>query len=235
VARSSWAPARWRRVVRRGSLVVVAGAGAAALLAGCSSSQLAETSEIRSAVQGVSANSADGTIGLRDLSVQFRGESDRTYRKGDTVPLVARITSTGDAGDTLTSVTSPDARHVVLVKPGGSTSPSPSGSPSTSASASASVSPSPGGTSASLPGRATFRVRVPSMGLVELVPPTPGARPTDEYLALAGLTKRAAPLAPGDTVHVVFHFQHAGTIAVDVPLNVPSDASLERSKAPDAS
>lgn len=222
MARSSWAPARWRRVARRGSLVMVAGAGVAALLAGCSASQLAETSEIKSAVQGVNADSADGTIGLRDVSVQFRGETDRAYHEGDTVPLVARITSTGDTGDTLTSVTSPDARHVVLVRGDGA-----------SASASATATPSPGAP-ASAAGQTKFQIRIPSMGLVELVPPTPGARPTDEYLALDGLKQRAAPLVPGDTVHLVFRFQHAGTIAVDVPLNVPSDSSVERSEAPDA-
>lgn len=233
MARSSCAPTRWRRIVRRGSLVMAAGTGAVALLAGCGSSQLAQTSEIKPAIQGVDANSTDRTIALRNLLVLFRGDQHRSYAAGSTVPLEVRIASTGNQPDTLTSVTSPDAEHVVLVKAGASAaptgSPTATGSPTGTASPTGSASPSPTSTTTP-PGRTTFRVQVPSMGLVQLVPPGSGAQPTAEYLALAGLKPAAAPLTPGGTVHVVFHFLHAGNVPVDIPLNVPSGTAVQHGK-----
>ncbi|GAA4200466.1 hypothetical protein [Actinocatenispora rupis] len=209
--RPSSSPARLRRITRRGSLALLAGAGAVALLAGCGAGQISETAKIKPAVQGANATSADGTIALRDLTVAFRGDANRTYAKGENAPLVVRIANAGENNDTLTSVDTTDAQSVVYVN--NASSPSPSGSPK------GSPSPSPANQP---PGPDRFQIGVPTQGLVDLIPDQ------GQFLELFNVNH---PLNPGESVTLVFHFQKAGAVPIDVPVALP-DQVTERSAQP---
>ncbi len=214
---ASSASTRLRRVLRRSTLAVVAGAGAAALLAGCGAGQISETAKIKPAVQGANASSADGSIALRDLSIAFRGESARTYNADDNASLVVRIANAGDSADTLTSVSSDAADSVVYVDNNASSSPSSSASSKASGTPSASPSEQP-------PGKAQFQLTVPAKGFVPLLPDQ------GQYLQLV---KLKTGLQPGQSVALVFHFRRAGSISVNVPVASP-DSINGRSSAPAA-
>lgn len=203
-----------RRITRRGSLALLAGAGAAALLAGCGAGQISSTAKVKPAVQGANATSANGTIALRDLTVAYRGEANRSYARNENAPLVVRIANSGESGDTLTSVDTTAADSVVYVDNKASASPS--------ASASGTPSPAPANQP---PGPDRFRLDVAPQGFVPLIPDQ------GQYLTLYKLHDT---LAPGDTVHLVFHFEKAGTVEVDVPMAPPGQVT-ERSSAPVAS
>ncbi len=212
---ASSASTRLRRVLRRSALAVVAGAGAAALLAGCGAGQIAETAKIKPAVQGVNANSTDGTIALRDLSIAFRGDSNRTYNAGDNASLVVRIANSGDSSDTLTSVSTGAADSVVYIDNNTSSSPSPTSKASKTPSATPSEQP---------PGKSQFRLTVAAKRFMPLLPDQ------GQYLQLV---KLKAGLQPGQSVPMVFHFQKAGSISVNVPVASP-EAINGRSSAPAA-
>ncbi|HEY3504793.1 MAG TPA: hypothetical protein VGN37_18665 [Actinocatenispora sp.] len=204
-----------RRITRRGSLALLAGAGAAALLAGCGAGQISSTAKVKPAVQGANATSTNGTIALRDLTVAYRGEANRAYAKNENAPLVVRIANSGESGDTLTSVDTTAADSVVYVDN------KASASPTASASASASGTPSPAPANQP-PGPDRFRLDLAPQSFVPLIPDQ------GQYLTLY---KLHATLSPGDTVRLVFHFEKAGAVEVDVPMAPPGQVT-ERSSAP---
>ncbi|MGA8115480.1 MAG: hypothetical protein WCA46_17595 [Actinocatenispora sp.] len=220
---SSSASTRLGRVARRGSLALIAGAGAAALLTGCSSGQIAATAKTRPAVQGADARS--GAIALQNLTVVYRGQANRVYDSGEDARLVVRIINSGHSADTLTSVSTTAAHGVVYINRNApaspSTSASSSASPSTSSSASGSPSPD---ASAKAPsdGQTRFRLTVRPGQFAALVPDQ------GQYLQIDELKHK---LVPGQSVHLVFHFEHAGAIAVDVPMAPPSEVNA-RTTAP---
>lgn len=225
MSRSAARPNR-RNVTRaRAGLLagLVAGVGVIALT-GCSSGQLAQTSEVKPAVPGANANA--GPLALRNLTVLFKGGDDPTYQAGSDAPLVVRIANDGTGQDALTKVDSPDAGSVTLV--GGTGGAEPSGSPS--AAGTPSVAPTAGGTpsptaSAAAPaGAATFSVPLPARQLVQLLPDQ------GRYLML---TKLKHSVAPGTSVRVTFHFTTAGPVTVKIPVAPPEQVTA-RSSAPHA-
>ncbi|MEV0842882.1 hypothetical protein AB0I55_25490 [Actinocatenispora sera] len=211
---------RLRRFTRRGALALVAGVGAAAVLAGCGAGQISETAKIQPAVQGANAQSDSGTIALRDLTVLFRGDGDATYTAGQDAPLVTRIANSGADDDVLTSVSTNAAESVVFVdsSASASASPSDSASPSGTASPSGSASPTPNDQP---PGPDRFDLKVASQDLLTLLPDQ------GKYLELYKVRR---DLRPGQTVRLVFHFQKAGDIQIDVPM-APPEKVTERSPA----
>lgn|GEM_PF-6240886 len=217
VAPTSSRSPRLRRFARRGALALVAGAGAAALLAGCSAGQISETAKIKPAVQGANAESDSGTLALRDLTVLYRSDNP-TYSAGEDAPLVVRVANSGATNDALTSVRTDAARSVVYVDSTASASPSASGSASPSGSASASASEAPKNQP---PGTDRFHLTVASQEMLTLRPDQ------GKYLELYKLRR---DVRPGQTVRLVFHFQKAGDVQVDVPM-APPDQVTSRSPA----
>jgi copper(I)-binding protein len=206
VSRSDAQSTPSRRLTRRASIAVLAGAGAAALLAGCSSGQIAETAEVRPSVQGVNVDV--GSLALRDLTVQY--PDGRGYDKGSDAPLVVRIANNGGRADTLESVETDAAASVSFVgETTASASATPSGTPS--------GTPSATGAAA---GPVRLNVALPAGQLVVLV------RGTNDYLLVKDL-RRA--LAPGQSLRLVFTFEHAGSVTVDVPVGVPASITARPS------
>ncbi len=219
VSRSDAPSSLSRRLSRRASIAVLAGTGVAALLAGagCSAGQIAETAKVKPAVQGVNVDV--GPIALRDLSVYYPGSG--SYAAQDNAKLLVRIVNTGGQADTLTSVTTDAAGSVTLA--GGSASPSASasGTPSTTPSGTPSATPS---ASPSAVGSSKITVPLPPRQLVQLVP---GG--TRQYLVVNNLK---SALAPGQALRLVFTFATAGSVTVDVPMNMPNQVT-ERPSASD--
>lgn len=214
---------RLARALRRGSLVLAAGAGAA-VLAGCSAGQITATAQTKTAVQGADARS--GSIYLQNLTVVFRGEANRVYAAGENAPLVVRIVNSGHGADTLTSVSTSVADDVVFIDRKAATSVSPTpqgsasaGSPQPTGTASPAGAPSP----APQEGQRQFRLTVRPDQFTALLPDE------GQFLQVDGLHRE---LQPGQSVHLVFHFEHAGPIAVNVPMAVP-DQITTRTTAPE--
>lgn len=218
-----------RRLTRRATIAVLAGTGVAALLAGtgCSAGQIAETAKVRSAVPG--ANADLGDIALRNLTVLY--PDSHVYSAGDDARLVVRIVNTGGTADTLKGVSTDAADSVTIFSlkadagvsaspsgtpsgtPSGSPSGTPSGSPSAGPSASASVAPA-GSTDISVP--------LPPRQLVQLDP----NNKNDQVLIVNGLKH---DLRPGESLKVVFTFDKAGSITVNVPVGVPDQVTARPS------
>ncbi|MDA1362898.1 hypothetical protein O1R50_24995 [Glycomyces luteolus] len=87
--------------VRRAAAIAIAGAAATALSA-CGASVGAQTEVKQSAIAGVNIDSADGTIALRDLQVEF--ESAEGYAAGDDAALRLWIGNEGDEAVSLESI-----------------------------------------------------------------------------------------------------------------------------------
>jgi hypothetical protein len=186
---------------------------AAGLMSGCSAGQKTQTDTMVPAVPGVNADSADHTIGLRDVTVVHDGQG---YPKGGTAPLAVRIFNRDPVkGVTLVKVTSDQGMVVLVGGPAATSSaPAPSASatarPSGSASASPTASPSP-----TAVGSATISVPVPASTVAVLT------AEAGRYLAVTGL---AQPLLPGMSLKLSFTFDNGAAIDLDVPMSPPASA-----------
>ena len=154
----------------------------AGLLAGCSAGQITQTDSQVAAVPGISADSADGQIAIREGLVPYAGR----YEPGALVPLEFRIFNRSRQEVRLTGATS-GRGQVVLVgeAPGATAAPSPTAPSPTASSASPNASGSrrPNG-SASASAAATASATAPASP----TPPT-SARinvpiPAGEYVLL---------------------------------------------------
>ncbi|MGI5179614.1 hypothetical protein ACQEVZ_25110 [Dactylosporangium sp. CA-152071] len=223
-------PAARRRTVLGAALLASAALGVG-LLSGCSAGQITQTDTQVAAVPGVSANSTDGLIALRDGAVAYSNE----YKPGSVVPIEVRLFNNAKQSVKLTGVTSA-AGTVVLV--GGampaaaapaptSAAPSPSsaspsaprsGSGSPSAPASATKSPSVVAAPAPV-GTAKMAVEIPVGGFVAL------SQSTKTYLAVEKLSGDVL-MAGGALADVKFTFTYAdGTTTEltlgELPMTVP--------------
>ncbi|WP_205325931.1 hypothetical protein [Glycomyces sp. YM15] len=99
--------------VRRAAAIAIAGAAATALSA-CGASVGAQTEVKQSAIAGVNIDSADGTIALRDLQVEF--ESAEGYAAGDDAALRLWIGNEGTEEISLESIET-EAGTVTYVDP----------------------------------------------------------------------------------------------------------------------
>jgi hypothetical protein len=224
----------------RGATAFAASAAVAAglLLAGCGSGQDTQTERQRPPVSGVNINSADNTIMLRNLAIEYAGTDG--YESGASAPISLRIANVNESTVRLVSVTS-DAGTVVLAGPGAvpssaaasppaplppsaSPSGSASGSPSASRSGSASAAPSAPASPTAPPSPSgppvnqQINIEIPTRGLAIL------DRDSPPYLLITGLREE---LKPGQSVMMTFRFD-TGTeimeIETEVPMAVPLTA-----------
>jgi hypothetical protein len=211
-----------------GAALVASAALGVGLLSACSAGQVTQTDNQVAAVPGISAQSKDGLIALREGVVAY---SDG-YKAGSVVPIEVRLFNNSRQSVKLTGVTAGSAGSVVLV--GGSSaasapasatpsSASPSVSSSASRSASASASPSKSPTPSPTPavvGSSKIGVEIPVNGFVAL------SQGTKTYLAVEKLSGEELP-AGAALANVKFTFTYADgsttTIELpELPMTVPA-------------
>ncbi len=96
------------------------------LLSGCGAGQISETANKVPSIQGIDLQATAGKYGVRSVLVAYPGVEG--YRAGDNAVLNALFYNDTYEPVTVT-VTSPDAREVVITTVSAATSPSPTGSP----------------------------------------------------------------------------------------------------------
>jgi hypothetical protein len=213
-----------------GAALVASAALGVGLLSACSAGQVTQTDNQVAAVPGISAQSKDGLIALREGVVAY----SNGYKAGSVVPIEVRLFNNSRQSVKLTGVTAGSAGSVVLV--GGSSaasapasatpssaSPSVSSSASRSASASASASPSKSPTPSPTPavvGSSKIGVEIPVNGFVAL------SQGTKTYLAVEKLSGEELP-AGAALANVKFTFTYADgsttTIELpELPMTVPA-------------
>ncbi|MBQ1024404.1 hypothetical protein [Micromonospora sp. C95] len=215
-----------RRSIRgsRRAAVLLPGIAAAAglLLSGCGAGQISETANKVPSIQGVNLQAGDGRYAVRAAALAYPGVEG--YQAGDNALL--NVVLYNDSPDPVTvTVSSPDAREVVLSTVAAATSPSPTGSPSPttspapeqspegspapddSASPGNSPSPSPTGSPTSGPAR----IEIPPLSYVQLN--TEG----EQVLQLLGLNEN---LLAGQSVTLTFDFG-GETVTSPAPIAVP--------------
>ncbi|MEV4809266.1 hypothetical protein [Micromonospora avicenniae] len=210
---------------RRAALLLSGAAAATSLLlSGCGAGQVSETANKVPSVQGVNIETENGQLAVRGLLVDFPGVDG--YKAGENARLNAVIYNDSKQPVTVT-VTSQDAREVVLTGTGASASPTPSesvsesASPSGSASASPSDSTSPSGSaspsesaspSPSAPAGEPARFEIAPLSYIQL------NYQGDRMLELVGLNES---LRSGQNVFVTFDFGNGNTITGPAPIAVP--------------
>ncbi|MEV5692429.1 hypothetical protein [Micromonospora globbae] len=206
---------------RRAALLLSGVAAATSLLlSGCGAGQISETANKVPSVQGVNISTENGELAVRGLLVEFPGVEG--YKAGEDALLNAVIYNDSKNPVTVT-VTSQDARDVVVTSVGASASPSPSPSesPSGSPSATPTDSASPGGSasatpsdtaSPSAPAGEPARIEIAPLSYVQL------NQQSGRMLQLVGLNEA---LRSGQNVFVTFDFGNGNTITGPAPIAVP--------------
>ncbi|WP_219420026.1 copper chaperone PCu(A)C [Pseudonocardia nigra] len=200
---------RTERFRPTGAAAVIGAMIGAVALAGCSAGQVAQTSGQVDAVAGASAES--GQILLRNTRIEFAGEVEgaAVHPRGGDAPLQMRIVNTGGTADRLVSVSSPVASSVEVTGvdevQGGQAlevdgePPAPPAAPA----ATGSAEPTPAA------GEAARPTGTPATS-------APAGEETDEtHIVLTGLRE---DIQAGITYPVVFTFERAGEIRVEVPV-----------------
>lgn len=196
-------------------------------LAGCSAGQLAETSQIRSAVDGVAGNVGD--ISVRDAS--FAAPTGNSYDAGASLPLNLTVVNGSLAPDEITAATveGQPAEIRGATDSGTSASGDPSSSAAPSTSSSAQPSGSNSSTSASNVGAASAS---PSMGAsVAPAGPLPAstiALPAQKLVSIGEDATIVLPQSPkqyypSQLISVTITFKNAGVLSLMVPIGVPMD------------
>lgn len=242
-----------RPVVRRATLLAVAGMAVAALVAGCGSAQTATVDTVTSGV-----DAEQGDIQVRNARIAAPVGGGR-WATGATVPVTMHLINSGDVRDRLVRATSPVADAVRVVRaspsPSGSATATPSGTASPSdtppppASAAPTVSPSPppsAGTASPDPDRVPDNPQTTAPVASPSGPssPSPSAsasagqdlplplEPTtlvtldggEVRLLLVDLTR---DLSIGELVEVTLEFERAGRLTLRLPVATP-DSPLPR-------
>ncbi|WP_033294401.1 hypothetical protein [Amycolatopsis jejuensis] len=185
-----------RRVLGAG----VAALGAALVLAGCGAGQITQTDTQEPAVNGTYAQVK--TIVLRNAAVQYPAQGPG-YAAGQPAPLTLTIVNQGQRDDKLVSVMSE-----------GTTSPAQlSGDTAIVAGHSLVIGPKDATESTAEHAPASSSA------------PGSGATQTDLGVGKVVLQGLKQPLWPGATIKVVFTFQNAGPISVDLPVAAPATTS----------
>lgn len=187
----------------------------ALVLTGCAAGKKAPTSEETPAIDGT--NASVGKLLLREVAIAAPKDGP-SYAQGASATLQLVIVNTGAVADTLTAVTTTAASSVSATTATGTasssgTADSPSVSGSTSGSSSAPASAS--GSSAS----------AGPFAPVEIAPNSSvsfGVGSGSQVLVLNSLT---AQLFPATVVSVTFQFQNAGSVTVQVPVQLTADES----------
>ncbi|WP_157162943.1 hypothetical protein [Actinoalloteichus spitiensis] len=196
-------PSRTRRV---GMLPAAFGLGAALLLTGCSAGQITQTSSQVPVIAGADADA--GTIAVRDAKLTFPTEQDPpAYPAGSDAPVSVTIVNRGTDADTLLSVTSPSAESVTVE--GDTTLPAGTKLVATGLGAESELA---------VPGAGE-----PEAGeLTQPAPETDAAQSGQDAadigvfsLTLVGLHNE---VHPGVNVELVFEFENAGPLSLQVPV-----------------
>ena len=205
-------PLARRRTVLGAALLASAALGIG-LLSACGSGQITGTDTQVAAVPGISTQSADGQIALRDGVVTYAAE----YKAGSTVPISVRLFNNSKQSVKLTGASGANGDIVLIGGPAApspsptSPSPTPSGSRKASGSASPSESPSASPSPTSV-GSSKISIDIPVDGFVVL------SRDSKTYLAvgqLAGTTLKSG----GALRDIKLNFTYADgtTTTLDLP------------------
>jgi hypothetical protein len=218
--------------------LLIAPATALTMMSGCSAGQVSQTDDMVAPVPGVSVDSADGKVSLRNVMIKYNGPDG--YPVGGTAPLIAFVIN-NEPGSAITlsgaTAATKDGKPLGTVtlsggaadiegnpppgQPGATASasarPATSASASASASADASARPSgsaePSGSAQPVaPPVAPLNLKIPANSFARLSPDF-GA-----YLAITGLTQK---LAPGDTAYLTFVVDGKAPIKAPVPFETP--------------
>jgi copper(I)-binding protein len=214
-------PAKPRRIGIR--LVAVLAALTALTTSACAAGQKAQTADESPAIDG-----ARGSVGTMQLhAVAIKTPSGMSYGVGASAEVELVIVNTGSTDDALVGVSStvatssavyPSATVAasVLASTAAVATPSASGSATGSATASATAS---GSATASATGSSSAPPSLSSLpvGAGQRVPL--GISDADKVLVLIGLTKA---LYPGTSVPITFTFSTAGSVTIDVPVQLTS-------------
>nr|WP_205807455.1 hypothetical protein [Micromonospora sp. HNM0581] len=186
------------------------------LLSGCGAGQISETANKVPSIQGVNLQAGDGRYAVRAAALAYPGVEG--YQAGDNALL--NVVLYNDSPDPVTvTVSSSDAREVVLTTVAAATSPAPAGSPSPDTSAtpeeSPEVSPSPDDSQspdpAGSPTSGPARIEIPPLSYVQLN--TEG----EQVLQLLALNEA---LIAGQSVTLTFDFG-GETVTSPAPIAVP--------------
>ncbi|GLY08089.1 MULTISPECIES: hypothetical protein [Actinoplanes] len=221
---------------RRAGLVAGA-ATVAALISGCSAGQVAETAILDTPIAGVDSESADGSVLVRNLQVEYNGIEG--YEAGENAPLeLSLYNQTAEAITVTITSQAPDRAQVVAAdkvgfvgaaspsvsaSPSESASPSPSGGASASPSASESESADPETSDSASPSAEPSESAAPSVTAASIkveAMSTALFRPSDASpLQVVGLSE---PLKPGTAVNLVFAFSNgAPELVLQAPVASP--------------
>lgn len=190
-------------------------------LAGCSAGQLAETSQIRSAVDGVAADI--GSIAVRDAS--FAPPSGNSYAEGDSLPMNFTVINSALESDQITAATvdgqTAEVRGALSADASSSAGPTSTTAPSTSSapSSSASGSESSSAADSSASGSASATPAGP-------LPPTTIMLPAQTLVSVGDnativLMTTAKQYYPSQLIPVTITFKNAGVLSLKVPVGVP--------------
>lgn len=199
---------RQQRFLRLRLAPAVLGCAVAMVLSGCGAGQIAATSEQQAAIDG--STGGVGSMLVRDVVLAYPENGTNLYPQGADVPLELVIVNEGERPDTLTSVTTPAARAVVIQ---GSTQ-------------------IPGGTAFTvIKGDEQHTSPVPSVPPLPLPrpqqPPGPAAPEAGSSARLGFgelrivLTDLTRSIRAGQSVPVTFRFRNAGEVTVPVPMVKP--------------
>ena len=196
------------------------------VLSGCAAGKKAPTSEETPAIDGT--NASIGSLLLREVAIAAPTDGP-SYAQGANANLQLVIVNNGTTADSLTGVTTSAAGSVSVAPMSASASASPSASdssPTSSASASSSSSAPSSPTSCAFSSApASSAPPAPANLPAQLCPGSSvsfgvGAGPN--VLVLNGLT---AQLFPAAVVAITFQFQNAGSVTVQVPVQLTQNAS----------
>lgn len=204
--------ARRRRTAGIGAIAVAA----ALLTSSCAAGRVAQTIRQRPSIDGV--NAQVGSIAVRNLSIEAPSEGT-SYPKGSALRLTGVFVNNGRSTDLLTDISSAsvtgwgvyssitDGDQVVAA-----------------AAASASGAPTSAAPSTSTAPQASKTVRVPAGSRASYgVPDATGS------LLVLG-TK--AKIYPGSTIGLTLTFARAGTVTVQVPVQISTDPTQASVPAP---
>lgn len=232
-----------RPVLARRMAAAFIAIAALATTSACAAGQHAQTAEESPTVDGTAG--IIGALHLNEVAIKAPTGAP-SYPAGSAVQVQAAIVNTGTGTDQLVGVSatgaSGSALYASMTDAAAVLTPSASGSPTDSSSASSSASspvsssassPAPTATSATASGSptasgsASASTSAAGAALNSLdLPPGEltglGLTDTDKVLVLTGLS---AALFPGTTVAITFRFAGAGSITLQVPVELTAGAS----------
>jgi copper(I)-binding protein len=208
------------------------GIACAVALAGCGAGQITQTDTQLASVDGASATV--GQVAVRDTSIVFaESRNAAVHGTGGSAPLQGRIVNFGAVEDKLAGASSPVAASVQVsgspvIASGRTlviTGQAPAAAES-SAPASASATPSGSAAPSATPSATATSEPTATAAATASAEPLP-AGTTSTTIVLTGLKQ---DIRPGLTYPVVFRFEKAGEVTVQVPVansTAPRSASAE--------